>query len=155
MRALIQRVTSASVVVGGSEVGRIGPGLLVLLGVKTDDTEEDARYLVDKTLNLRIFSAEGEKFERSALDVGAELLVVSQFTLYASTRKGRRPDFTQAAPPEAAESLYRRAVELFAQSGLKVAEGRFREYMQVEIHNDGPVTLLLDSAERLTPRRQA
>jgi len=155
LRALIQRVTSASVSVGGTEVGRIGPGLVILLGVKTDDTEEDARYLVEKTVNLRIFSAEGEKFESSALDTRAELLVVSQFTLYASTRKGRRPDLSQAAPPETANALYRRAVELFAQSGLKVAEGRFREYMQLEIHNDGPVTILLDSSERLTPRRQA
>ncbi len=152
MRALIQRVTSASVSIAGQETGRIGPGLMVLLGVKAGDTEDDARYLAEKTVNLRIFSTEGEKFERSALEVRGELLVVSQFTLYASTRKGRRPDFTQAAPPEQAEALYRRAVELFKGTGLRVAEGRFRECMQVEIHNDGPVTIMLDSDERHLPR---
>lgn len=153
MRALIQRVSRAAVSVAGEEVVRIGSGLVVLLGIATDDTEEDARYLVEKTLNLRLFADDSQTFERSARDVGAELLLVSQFTLYARTRKGRRPDFTQAAPPEHAESLYRSTVALFAESGLRVVEGRFREYMQVEIVNDGPVTILLDSADRRIPRR--
>lgn len=153
MRALLQRVSRAAVSVGGEEVAQIGPGLVVLLGVAADDTEEDARYLVEKTLNLRIFADDAQTFERSALDVRAELLIVSQFTLCARTRKGRRPDFTQAAPPDHAESLYRRTVELFTESGLRVVEGRFREYMQVELVNEGPVTILLDSADRKMPRR--
>jgi D-tyrosyl-tRNA(Tyr) deacylase len=128
--------------------------MVVLLGVSTEDTEEDARYLVEKTLNLRLFGEYPKGFERSARDIGAELLVISQFTLYARTRKGRRPDFTQAAPPEQAESLYDRTVQLFAESGLQVAEGRFGAYMEVEIINDGPVTILLDSADRNLPRRR-
>ncbi len=153
MRALLQRVSRAAVSVAGEEVARIGPGLVVLLGVAADDTEEDARYLVEKTLNLRVFADDSQTFERSARDVGAELLIVSQFTLCARTRKGRRPDFTQAAPPDRAESLYRFTLGLFVESGLRVVEGRFREYMQVEIVNDGPVTILLDSADRKMPRR--
>ena len=153
MRALIQRVTGASVTVGGDQVGRIGPGLVVLLGVSEDDEEEDARYLVDKTVNLRIFADEQNRFNLSALDTGAELLLVSQFTLYGDTRKGRRPDFTRAAPPELAERLYQHSVALFRATGLKVATGIFQEYMQVSLQNDGPVTLMLDSADRHRPRR--
>ena len=160
MRALVQRVTEAAVKVGGKEVGPIGPGLLVFLGIAGGDTEADAAYLVDKVVNLRIFAGEpgpGQsregRFERSALDNGAELLVVSQFTLYAGTRKGRRPDFTQAAPPQEAQRLYDYAVELFRQSGLKTETGRFQQYMQVTLQNDGPVTIMLDSADRSRPRR--
>lgn len=153
MRALIQRVTRAAVSIGDEKLGRIGSGMVILLGFGADDTEEDARYLVEKTLNLRIFGEYPRGFERSARDVGAELLLVSQFTLYARTRKGRRPDFTRAAPPELAQSLYNHTVRLFQESGLKVAEGRFGEYMQVELVNDGPVTILLDSADRHIPRR--
>ncbi len=153
MRALIQRVAGASVTVGGSPVGQIGPGLVVLLGVSEEDTEADAQYLVDKTVNLRIFADEQNRFNRSALDTGAELLLVSQFTLYADTRKGRRPDFTRAAPPEQAERLYQHSVELFRAAGLKVSTGIFQEYMQVSLQNDGPVTLMLDSADRHRPRR--
>ena len=153
MRALIQRVTRASVSVNGEEVSRTGKGLVVLLGISKDDTEEDARYLVERVVNVRIFPDEKNRFDLSALDSGAELLVISQFTLYADTRKGRRPDFTQAARPEEAEVLYERAVELFGESGLRVQTGRFREHMLVEIHNDGPVTLMLDSADRFRPRR--
>ena len=153
LRALVQRVTEASVRVDGEEVGRIGRGLLVLLGIAGTDEEADARYLVDKILNLRIFADEQNRFNRSALDVWAELLVVSQFTLYADTRKGRRPDFTQAAPPQEAQRLYAQAVSLFEQATLKVATGRFQEYMQVLLQNDGPVTLMLDSADRSRPRR--
>ena len=157
MRALVQRVTEASVRVDGGEVGRIGRGLVVLLGIGRDDDQADAQYLVDKILNLRIFADEQDRFNRSALDIGAELLVISQFTLYADTRKGRRPDFTQAAPPQEAQRLYAQAVTLFEeaaqQSGLKVATGRFQEYMQVLLQNDGPVTLMLDSADRSRSRR--
>ena len=157
MRALVQRVTEASVRVDGGEVGRIGRGLVVLLGIGRDDDQADAQYLVDKLLNLRIFADEQDRINRSALDMGAELLVVSQFTLYADTRKGRRPDFTQAAPPQEAQRLYEHAVRLFEeaaqQSGLKVATGRFQEYMQVQLQNDGPVTLMLDSADRSRSRR--
>ena len=153
MRALIQRVTSASVLVGGAEVGRIGLGLVVLLGISKEDAEEDARYLVERVNNLRIFADEENRFSCSALDVGAEFLVISQFTLYADTRKGRRPDFTQAATPEIAERLYEAAVQHFRSSGLRVETGRFREHMLVDIQNDGPVTLMIDSADRIRPRR--
>ena len=153
MRALIQRVALASVTVGGQEAGRIGPGLVVLLGVSAEDTEEDARYLVDKTVNLRIFADDQNRFNLSARDTKADLLVVSQFTLYGDTRKGRRPDFTRAAPPELAQRLYQYTVDLFGATGLTVATGVFQEYMQVSLQNDGPVTLLLDSADRHRPRR--
>ena len=153
MRALIQRVSQASVDIADEEVGRIGPGLVVLLGVSAEDTEEDARYLVEKTVNLRIFADEQNRFNLSALDTGAGLLVVSQFTLYADTRKGRRPDFNRAAPPDLAQRLYQHAVEMFEGTGLSVATGVFQEYMQVSLQNDGPVTLMLDSADRHRPRR--
>ncbi len=153
MRVLLQRVAEASVTVGGQEVGSSGTGLVVFLGITTDDGEADARYLVDKTVNLRIFSDERNRFNRSALDVKAELLVISQFTLYTDTRKGRRPDFNRAAPPEQAERLYDHVVELFRQTGLKVDTGRFQEHMQVRLQNDGPVTLLLDSSDRHGSRR--
>ena len=153
MRALIQRVAQASVLVDSQEIGHIGPGLVVLLGVARGDEEADARHLADKIANLRIFADGQDRFNRSALDVGAEFLVISQFTLYADTRKGRRPDFTKAAPPQEAQLLYEYAVDLFRQMGLLVAIGRFQEYMQVLLQNDGPVTLLLDSADRHRPRR--
>lgn len=152
MRALIQRVTNASVSIDGQTVGSIGPGLLVLLGVGDGDAEHDAQYLVNKVANLRIFADQENRFNRSALDTGAELLIVSQFTLYADTRKGRRPDFNQAAGPEEAQRLYEYAVELFRETGLKVETGQFQAYMQVSLHNDGPVTLMLDSADRNRPR---
>ena len=153
MRALIQRVTQASVAVSDREVGRIGPGLVVFLGVAAEDTESDAQYLVDKTVNLRIFADEQNRFNRSALDIGAEFLIISQFTLYAGTRRGRRPDFTQAAPPEQAQRLYEHTVGLFQATGLTVATGVFQEYMQVSLQNDGPVTLMLDSADRQRSRQ--
>ena len=153
MRAVIQRVTEASVLVDGSEVGSIGPGLVILLGVGREDDEADAQYLVDKILNLRIFADADNRFNRSALDVGAEFLLVSQFTLYADTRKGRRPSFTQAALPPEAQELYDYTVERFRQANLKVATGRFGEYMQLRLQNDGPVTIILDSADRQRPRR--
>ncbi len=153
MRALIQRVAEATVEAGGQEIGRIGPGLVVLLGIAREDSEVDSQYLVDKIGNLRIFADEDNRFNRSALDIGAELLVVSQFTLYADTRKGRRPDFTAAADPEEAQRLYQHTVDRFREAGLSVATGRFQEYMQVRLQNDGPVTLMLDSADRHRPRR--
>ena len=148
MKALLQRVSRASVSVGGGEVGRIGKGLVVFLGVAAGDTEKDALYLVSKIINLRIFTDAAEKFNLSALDTGGELLLVSQFTLLADTRKGRRPSFTGAAPPEQAEALFDYAVGLAIGSGLKVATGRFQQHMLVEIHNDGPVTVMLDSREK-------
>ena len=153
MRALVQRVVEASVLVEGQEVGRIGPGLVVFLGFAGDDEESDSLYLVEKTVNLRIFADSENRFNRSALDVGAELLLVSQFTLYADTRKGRRPDFNRAAGAEQAREAYEKAVALFRNTGLTVATGRFQEYMQVLLQNDGPVTIMLDSADRNRPRQ--
>ncbi len=148
MKALLQRVSKASVSVADEEVGRIGKGLVVFLGVADGDTEKDAQYLLQKIINLRIFTDAAEKFNLSALDVGGELLLVSQFTLLADTRKGRRPSFIEAAPPEQAEGMFDYFVGLARESGLKVATGRFQQYMQVEIHNDGPVTIMLDSREK-------
>ena len=153
MRALIQRVLEASVSIGDDVAGRIGPGLAVLVGISRDDTEDEARYIVGKVVNLRIFSDDEGKFQSSALDIGAELLIVSQFTLYGDTRKGRRPSFTQAAPPEQAEALFTRTVRLFRETGLRVESGRFQAHMLVSVHNDGPVTIMLDSADRERPRR--
>jgi len=125
-------------------VGAIGPGLVVLLGVKTGDTEAEARWLANKIANLRIFSDQEGKFNLSALDVGGEALVVSQFTLYGDARKGRRPSFIEAAPPEVAEPLVEKFVEFLRAKGLKVETGRFGAIMLVEIHNDGPVTIILE-----------
>ena len=147
MKALLQRVTAASVSVGGEVVGRIGRGLVVFVGVANGDTEKDAQYLAQKAANLRIFSDEEGKFNLSALDIKGELLLVSQFTLLADTRKGRRPSFTEAASPSQAEELFGQFVEKARATGLKVETGRFQQYMQVEIHNDGPVTIMLDSAQ--------
>ena len=149
MKALLQRVTGASVSVGGEVVGKIGQGLVVFVGVANGDTEKDAQYLAQKTVSLRIFSDEEGKFNLSALDIKGELLVVSQFTLLADTRKGRRPSFIEAAPPAQAEELFEQFVEQARSTGLKVETGRFQQYMQVEIHNDGPVTILLDSQEKV------
>ena len=148
MKALLQRVTSASVTVDGGVVGRIGRGLVVFVGVAEGDEPGDADYLVNKLVNLRIFADEAEKFNLSALDIEAELLLVSQFTLLADARKGRRPSFSQAAPPNRAEELFEHFVSRAKASGLKVETGRFQQYMQVEIHNDGPVTIMLDSRDR-------
>ena len=152
MKALLQRVTHASVSVDGEVVGSIGQGLVGFIGVADGDTEEDVEYLVQKMVGLRIFSDEEGKFNLSVQDVGGELLLVSQFTLLASTRKGRRPSFTGAAVPELAERLFERCVEHASATGLRVATGRFQQLMQVEIHNDGPVTIMLDSRDRHLPR---
>lgn len=149
MKALLQRVTRASVTVDNEEVGKIGRGLVVFLGVAGGDTEKDADYLAQKVANLRIFADSEGKFNLSALDVQAELLIVSQFTLLADTRKGRRPSFIAAAPPEEADRLIDHFVAQARAAGLNVATGRFKAYMQVEIHNDGPVTIMLDSSEKI------
>ena len=148
MKALLQRVSGASVSIANEEVGRIGRGLVVLLGVANGDTEKDAQYLAQKIVNLRIFSDEEGRFNLSALDIEGELLLVSQFTLLADTRKGRRPSFIEAASPAQAEQLFERFLEQARSTGLKVATGRFQQHMQVEIHNDGPVTILLDSRDK-------
>ncbi len=148
MKALLQRVTGASVSIDGEVVGRIGQGLVVLVGVAEGDTEKDVEYLVQKIAGLRIFADEEGKFNLSALDIRGELLLVSQFTLLADTKKGRRPSFTGAAPPERAEELFELFVKQSEATGLKVETGRFQQYMQVEIHNDGPVTIMLDSRDK-------
>lgn len=144
MRALLQRVSRASVTVDGQVVSRIGKGLLILLGVGHGDGEEHAAFLAEKTANLRIFEDEQGKSNLSVLDVGGEAIVVSQFTLYADARKGRRPSFTDAALPEVAEPLVERFVELLRGHGVPTQTGKFRAHMEVEIHNDGPVTVWLE-----------
>jgi D-aminoacyl-tRNA deacylase len=145
MRAVIQRVLEASVKTGGVEIGRIGRGVLVLLGVGSADSEEDARYLAEKTSYLRIFPDEADKMNLSVLDIEGEILVVSQFTLYGDCRKGRRPSYASAARPDIAETLYEYYVKELLKFTPKVGAGRFQEMMQVFLVNDGPVTLLLDS----------
>lgn len=148
MRALVQRVAEASVTVDGEVLGQIGPGLVVLVGIARSDGDAHIEYIVSKTVNLRIFEDNEGRFNLSALDVGADLLVISQFTLYADTRRGRRPGFTEAAPPDAASALFETTLTRFRESGLRVETGRFQTHMHVEIHNDGPVTIMLDSADR-------
>ena len=152
MKALIQRVTRASVSVESKVVGKIGPGLVVFIGVANGDSTEDIQYLTRKIVELRIFDDADGKFNLSALDVKGELLLVSQFTLLATTRKGRRPGFTDAAAPEIAETLFNQFVEQVRARGLKVETGRFQTHMLVEINNDGPVTIFIDSRERLNSR---
>ena len=147
MRALLQRVSHASVTVDGKVVGQIGHGLLVLLGVGQDDSEVQVKTLADKIVHLRIFGDDEGKMNRSLLDVGGEVLVVSQFTLYADVRKGRRPSFTDAAPPSLAEPLVERFKDALATYGLKVEDGVFGAYMEVELINSGPVTIWMDSEE--------
>lgn len=147
MRALLQRVRQASVTVDGQIVGRIGQGLLVFLGVGQEDSEKQVKILVDKIVHLRIFEDAAGKMNRSLLDIRGEMLVVSQFTLYADTRKGRRPSFIDAAPPPLAIPLYERFKEDVASYAIRVASGVFGADMQVEILNDGPVTIWLDTEE--------
>ncbi len=149
MKALLQRVTRASVEVETDVIGRIDRGFVILLGVAAEDTQRDADYLADKVLNLRVFSDEESKFNLSALQVAADFLVISQFTLLADTKKGRRPSFTGAALPEQAEKIYDYFVNKLGESGLKVATGKFGAHMVVTIVNDGPVTIMLDSKEKL------
>jgi D-tyrosyl-tRNA(Tyr) deacylase len=145
MKIVLQRVSKAQVTVEGQTVGQIGRGLVLLIGIGNEDSEEQARYLSEKCLNLRIFEDDEGKMNRSLLDVGGEILAISQFTLYGDTRKGRRPGFTDAAPPEKAEPLYERFVELLRAADVKVETGRFGARMSVRIYNDGPVTLILEA----------
>ncbi|HSZ21078.1 MAG TPA: D-aminoacyl-tRNA deacylase [Candidatus Acidoferrum sp.] len=149
MRAVIQRVTRASVTVEARVAGEIGPGVLVLLGVNRTDNAESAAYLAEKIAHLRIFSDEAGKMNLSLLDVGGSALLVSQFTLYGDTRGGRRPSYIQAAPPEQASRLYKEFVRSIRALGVPVQTGVFQAHMQVELVNDGPVTILLDSEKSI------
>lgn len=148
MRVVLQRVSRAEVRVKGSVVGRIGAGLLLFAAIEKEDTQADLDWCSDKVLNMRIFADSAGKMNRSALDTGAEVLIVSQFTLAADLSRGRRPGFENAASPERAEPLYRALVEQLSRSPLRIETGRFREFMDVELVNDGPVTFILDSRER-------
>ncbi|MFO7554218.1 MAG: D-aminoacyl-tRNA deacylase [Desulfobacterales bacterium] len=145
MRAVVQRVKSSSVSVGKEMVGEIGEGLLVLLGVATSDNIDDAEYLADKIVNLRIFEDENRKLNRSLLDIGGKMLVVSQFTLLGDCKKGRRPSFVMAASPDLAMELYQQFVGRVRQKGVSVKTGRFQAKMEVSLVNDGPVTLIVES----------
>lgn len=153
MRALVQRVSEASVTIDGEIVGQIGQGFAVLIGVSKHDSETDADYIVNKVANLRVFADDHGKFNRSAMDVSAELLLVSQFTLHADTRKGRRPSFIEAAAPDLAKLLFDQTVAKFRETGLRVETGRFQAYMMVSLVNDGPVTIMIDSADKEKLRR--
>ncbi|MBT3352464.1 MAG: D-tyrosyl-tRNA(Tyr) deacylase [Nitrospinaceae bacterium] len=146
MLAVIQRVRNSSVSVSGEVVGKIGPGIMILIGVGPEDTEKEVHYLADKSVHLRIFPDEGGKMNRSLLDSGGEMLIISQFTLYGDCRKGRRPSFTGAAPPELAKKLIEQFVAEVGKLGVTTATGRFGAMMDVELINDGPVTLILDSS---------
>jgi len=148
MRAVLQRVTRASVTVEGQTIGQIDRGLVVLLGVEQNDTEADAHQLADKAIQLRIFDDADGKMNLALADVGGAMLVVSQFTLLGDCRKGRRPSFIQAAAPELAERLYEMFVAAVGVQGIQVATGKFRAMMQIDLINDGPVTILLDSRKR-------
>jgi D-aminoacyl-tRNA deacylase len=148
MKACIQRVSSAKVVVDGETVGEIGRGLLVLLGVAAGDGDDDLAWLVDKVIGLRVFEDADGKMNLALADASGELLVVSQFTLLGDCRKGRRPSFIAAAPPEQAERVYEQFVARARQQGVRVATGKFRAHMDVSLVNDGPVTLVIDSADR-------
>lgn len=145
MRAVVQKVSQSSVTVAGACTGKIGQGLMVLLGVTHDDTEQDARYLAEKIASLRIFEDADEKLNLSVKDIGGAVLSVSQFTLYGDCRKGRRPSFTEAARPEQANALYEQFNAFLEAEGVPVQTGRFQTHMEVALVNDGPVTILLDS----------
>ncbi|CAG5092495.1 D-tyrosyl-tRNA(Tyr) deacylase [Thermobacillus xylanilyticus] len=148
MRIVVQRVASASVTVGGETVGEIGRGLLLLVGVTHDDTEADAKWMADKIAGLRIFEDDAGKMNLSVLDTGGSILSVSQFTLYGDCRKGKRPNFMEAARPEQAEPLYETLNRFLREQGLVVETGRFGAMMEVRLVNDGPVTLILDTRDR-------
>ena len=155
MRCVIQRVTRASVTVSGERVSEIQNGFLVLVGAEEGDTEADARYCADKIAGLRVFEDENDKMNLSLKDVGGSVLLVSQFTLLADARHGRRPNFVKAARPEQAEPLCERLREMLAEQGVPTLTGRFRTHMEVSLVNDGPVTILLDTEELLgSPRRE-
>ena len=145
MRCVVQRVSEASVAVNGETVGAVGPGLMVLIGVSTEDTDADLKYMTEKVPNLRIFDDENGVMNRSVLDAGGGILAVSQFTLYGDARGGRRPSYIRAAKPEEANAMYKRLVEAWRAKGIHVETGIFRTDMKVSLVNDGPVTILLDS----------
>ena len=145
MRAVVQRVSKAKVKVKGETIGKIGAGLVILLGIGEEDTSKEVKYLGDKILNLRIFGDQNDKMNLSALDQGADLLVVPNFTLYGDCSQGRRPDFNKAASPDKAEKLYKEFVQVVDNSELTVKTGRFKAMMDVELINDGPVTLVIDT----------
>jgi len=149
MRCVVQRVKEASVTVEGETVGAIGPGILALIGVSTEDTDKDFKYILDKVPNLRIFDDENGVMNRSLLDEGLSILAVSQFTLYGDARGGRRPSYIRAAAPDTANAFYERLVKEWRGKGITVETGRFRTEMQVKLINDGPVTILLDSEKIL------
>ena len=154
MRAVLTRVKSASVVIDGETVGKIGKGFLILLGVGPNDTEKECRYLAEKALGLRIFTDEEDKMNLGLDAVDGQVLVVSQFTLYGNCRKGRRPSFAEAAGPELGEQLYEKFLSICEELGYPPQHGRFGASMQVESVNDGPVTLILDTDQLMnTPRR--
>ena len=145
MRCVVQRVTEASVSVEAETVGSIGPGMVALIGVSSEDTESDLKYIAEKTMNLRIYDDENGVMNRSVLDVGGAILAVSQFTLYGDARGGRRPSYFRAAKPEKANEMYEQLIACWREAGIQVETGRFRAEMQVSLVNDGPVTILLDS----------
>ena len=145
MKALIQRVANASVSVGKHTTGSIGPGLVVFIGIAKGDSESDAHYLANKIVSLRIFANETTEFALSVLEIKGEILIISQFTLLANSRKGRRPSFAEASPPDRAKALYNFFVDQVRSTSIGVETGIFQEHMMVEIHNNGPVTLLLES----------
>jgi D-tyrosyl-tRNA(Tyr) deacylase len=153
VRVVVQRVSRAEVRVGGRVTGRIGPGFLLLVGIRRDDDDETLRWMADKILSLRLFSDDEGKMNRAIEDVRGGLLVVSQFTLYGDVRKGRRPSFTQAAKPETGKRLYERFCDEFERLGMRCERGVFGAHMDVELVNDGPVTLWIDTAELERPRR--
>lgn len=146
MRCVVQRVSSAHVTVNGERIGAIGAGLVILLGIHSQDTEKEAQWMADKIVDLRIFEDEQGLMNRSLLDEGGEMLIVSQFTLYGDCRKGRRPGYSSAARPEKAEPLYEQFIQMVRERGVSTATGKFQAMMKVELINNGPVTLLLDSA---------
>ncbi len=144
MKAVVQRAAQGRVTVGGKVVGQIGAGLVVLLGIERGDGDSEAQWMANKIAHLRIFEDDDGKFNRSLLDTAGQILLISQFTLCGDARKGRRPSFTSAAPPEVAEPLVERVAELLAEQGVHVEQGQFQALMLVEIHNDGPVTIILE-----------
>jgi D-aminoacyl-tRNA deacylase len=147
MKVLVQRVSQAQVAIDGQVCGQIGPGLVLLVGCHAADDDQALRFCAEKCAHLRIFADDQGKMNRSLIDIGGAVLAISQFTLYADCRKGRRPSFAHAAPPDLAEPLYERFIQLLEELGLEVARGIFGAHMKVEIHNDGPVTLMVENPE--------
>lgn len=145
MKAIVQRVKESKVLINGEAIGEIGKGIVIFLGIGRNDTQADARHLAEKILNLRIFDDKNQKMNLSLLDIKGEMMIVSEFTLYGDCSKGRRPDFIEAASPGYARELYDLFVESMKKSNLKIVTGEFRAYMNVEIHNDGPATFILES----------